>query len=374
MNTSTILALGVATFLVAANAFFVAVEFAFVAARTARLEANADEDDRRSKQALSAVRDLQPQLAGAQLGITMASLALGFVAEPALAGLIESLVDLVVDVSDRVLHTIGFVAALAIVVPVHVVAGEMVAKNIAIAKPEWTARHLAGLMQLYIIAFRPVIWVLNMTSNGLVRLIGVKPVDEITTVLTTQEFHALLAGARDEGVIEPSEHDLLSGALEFRDRSVGSLMVPTSGMVAVHRSATVADIEQVVAGSGHTRIPIWGLEPDDILGFVHAKDLLRMPVEARDEPVPMELTRRMLVTAPDVPALQLMRRMCGLRVHMALVKGSETTGSVQTGNTPTGHYFAGEEQPSMTLGIITLEDVLEALVGEIYDETDENFD
>ena len=351
------LALASAMVLVGANAFFVAVEFAFVAARAARLEADADEGDRRSIRALASVRDLQPQLAGAQLGITMASLGLGFVAEPAVAVLIEPLVHQIFDVSSKVAHSISFAVALAIVMPVHIVAGEMVAKNIAIAKPERTARRLAGPMQLYIVAFYPVIWALTLLSNGIVRLFGVKPVDEINVALTVKEFHTLLTGAREEGVIEPSEHELLSGALEFSDRSVGSLMVAVDEMVSMRRSATVAVIERVVAESGHSRIPVWGSAPDDVIGFVHAKDLLHIPAEDRSEPMPMELIRRMLVVGPAVPALELMRRMCGSRVHMALVKNG---GRAENG------------RPRLVLGVITLEDVLEALVGEIYDETDDS--
>lgn len=348
------------------------------------------------------------------MGITMASLGLGFVAEPAVAVLVEPLIGRIFDVSDQMKHSISFAVALAIVMPIHVVAGEMVAKNIAIAKPELTARRLAGPMQLYVVAFQPVIWTLTLVSNGIVRLLGVKPVDEINVALTVKEFHTLLTGAREEGVIEPSEHELLSGALEFGDRSVGSLMMAADEMVSMRRSATVAAIEQVVAESGHSRIPVWGSAPDDVSGFVHAKDLLHIPAEDRSEPVPMELIRRMLVVGPDVPALELMRRMCGSRIHIALVRGSAALRGTPAGHPPgvgtavaeammTGGAAIGtaaargkteagsgiggtrvserapgdgdraeDGRPRPTLGVITLEDVLEALVGEIYDETDDS--
>lgn len=336
--------------LLCANAFFVASEFALVGSRALRLEMAAAEGDHRSRVALAAVRNLQLQLAGAQLGITMASLGLGFVAEPAVADLLEPVVDALVDVPSGVLHTISSVLALAIVVTVHMVLGEMVPKNIAIAGPERAARFFSGPMRVYVTLFRPIIWILNTASNGVVRLLGMEPVDELNTALTVNEFHLVLADARDEGVIEPSEHELLAGALGLRALSAGSLMVPGARMVSVARSVSVADLERIVADSGHTRVPVWGSAPDDVLGFVHAKDLLRMPREARDDPVPLELIRRMLVVGAERPGRDLILDMRRARVHIAVVRGA-----------------SGE-----MLGIITLEDLLEALVGEIYDETDEN--
>jgi CBS domain containing-hemolysin-like protein len=340
----------VAVVLLLANAFFVAVEFALIGSRALRLEPGADDGDRRSGIALAAVRDLQRQLAGAQLGITMASLGLGFVAEVAVADALESAIDLVADLPSGVLHVVSIVIALTIVVTVHMVLGEMVPKNIAIAGPERVARALAPAHRGYVLVLGPVIWALNAATTGFVRLLGMEPVDELDTALTVNEFHTLLAGARDEGVIEESEHDLLAGALQFRARTAGSLMVPRTDVVAVPRSTSVGEIEQLVADRGHTRIPVWGSAPDDILGFVHAKDLLRLGTAARDEPVPLELIRKMLVVTPDRSVPDLMRLMRRARIHMALVKTLDAE----------------------VLGVVTLEDVLESLVGDIRDESDED--
>ena len=350
MSSAAIVALVAAIVLLGANAFFVAAEFSLVAARAARLESAAAAGDRRSALALTLVRDLQTQLAGAQLGITMASLVLGYVAEPAVAHLIEPLIERVADVPDGVLHTISLTTALFVVTTLHVVVGEMVPKNIAIAGPESSARLLAPAMRMYGVVFKPVIWSLNVVSNAIVRLVGMKPVDEINTALTVNEFHTLLRGARDEGVIESTEHELLAGALEFRVHSAGSLMVPADRLVSVPRGTSVARLEDVVASSGHTRVPVWGSEPGDVLGFVHAKDLLRLPLEARDDPVPLELLRRMRVVSPSMSGRDLLLYMRRSRRHMALVR----------------------EDVGKMLGIVTLEDVLEALVGDIFDETDED--
>ncbi len=338
-----------AALLLLANAFFVAVEFALLASRASRLEPLvADGDDQRAVVALEAVRDLQPQLAGAQLGITMASLGLGYVAEPAVAALLEPAIDSLVDLPSGVVHTIALVVALSIVVLLHMVLGEMVPKNIAITAPERSARLLAPMHRVYVSLFRPVVWSLTWVSNGIVRLFGCEPVDELNTALTVNEFRTLIRGAAAEGKLEDAEHGLLAGALGFRARTVGSIMVPRAQMVSCPRSTTVGDIERLVASSGHSRIPLTGAGADDVVGFVHSKDLLRFGPEERRDPVPLEMMRRMMVVTPDRSVRDLMRAMRRLRRHLALVR------------TPEGRL----------VGMVTLEDVLEALVGDIADETD----
>jgi CBS domain containing-hemolysin-like protein len=338
-----------AVLLLVANGFFVAVEFALLASRVSRLEPMADRtDDARAAAALEAVRDLQPMLAGAQLGITMASLGLGYVAEPAVAEVIEAGIEQFVHLSSGVLHTISFLVALSIVVVLHMVVGEMVPKNLAIARPERVARILAPIHAAYVALFKPVIWALNAVSNGIVRLFGYEPVDELNTALTVNEFHTLLAGAVEEGKIEDLERELLSGALDFRARTAGSIMVPRSEIYSVPRSATVAEIEQLVTETGHSRIPVEGVGPGDLIGFVHSKDLLRLGNEGRGDQVPLEMMRRMLIVSPDQSVRDLMRAMRRVRRHLAIVRDAH-----------------GE-----LLGLVTLEDALEALVGDIRDEHD----
>ena len=343
----TVWYLAAAAVLLAANAFFVAAEFALVASRVPRLESTGG-GDRRNRMALDAVRDLQRQLAGCQLGITVASLGLGYTAEPALAKLLEPLIGRVVDLSPGALHAVAFAVALSVVVILHMVLGEMVPKNIAIAGPERSARTLAPLLRVYVAATRPVIWALNAASVGIVRLFGVKPVDEIDTVLNVNELHSMLAGARDEGVIEPAEMGMLSGSLRFRERPVVSFMVPLAETVSLPRSAPIAEIAAVVASSGRTRVPVWETDPGDITGFVHAKDLLRLPAGGQNQPAPPETVRRMLVTGPGRSGRELMTWMRRTRIHIALVKDDD----------------------GAALGIVALEDLLESLVGDIYDETD----
>ena len=335
--------------LLIANAFFVAVEFALLASRVTRLEPMAEDgDDRRAAVALDAIRDLQPQLAGAQLGITMASLGLGFVAEPAVEHLFEAALDGAVDLPPGVLHTVSFVLSFALVVVVHMVLGEMVPKNMAIAAPERSARILAPAHAAVVTVLKPIVWFLTAVSNGITRLLGMEPADELNTALTVNEFHSLIEGAVEEGKLEDAEHDLLAGALDFRARTAGSIMVPRERMVTVPRRTSVAEIEALVAEVGHSRIPTTGVSTDDVIGFVHSKDLLRFGAGERDDPVPLEMVRRMFIVTPDHPVRDLLRSMRRSRRHMALVR---------TGD-------------GRLLGMVTLEDALEALVGDITDETD----
>ena len=226
--------------LLLANAFYVAVEFALVASRRSALEPMADAGDRRARRALVAVGDVNLQLAGSQLGITMASLGLGAVAEPTLAHLIESVVERFGEVPEGVLHGIGFVVALTIVVFLHLVVGEMVPKSIAIAHPERVLTTLSGLNRAYMVVFGPVIRLLNQLSNAGMRLLRVEPGDERVTLHTAEELARLLTESREGGILEERAHDLLSGALEMGGRTLGSITVSPDRVVSVRQDATAS--------------------------------------------------------------------------------------------------------------------------------------
>jgi CBS domain containing-hemolysin-like protein len=334
--------------LVGVNAWFVAVEFALVGSQRSKVEVLAERGSRRASMALNAMSDLSQQLAGSQLGITVASLGLGALAEPAVARFIEPVVELFGEPPQGVVHGVSFVVALAIVAFFHMVFGEMVPKGLALAGPERVLLVLAPVNNLFAAAFRPIIWVLDRLANGIVRLLGLQPARELGTAHTAAEFAAMLDASREEGLLEEFEHSLLAGALDFRSRVASTLMVPRERVVYVNRRMTVGSIERVAHRSGHSRLPVVGTGLDNVIGFLHVKDLLRLPPEARDEPIPLELIRRMLVVPGDPPIEDLLRAMRRARSHVALVRGAD----------------------GRTLGVLTLEDVLEALVGDIRDETD----
>jgi CBS domain containing-hemolysin-like protein len=330
------------------NGFFVAVEFALIASRRTKLEAMAEQGSARARVAVRSMRNLNVQLAGAQLGITMASLVLGYVAEPAVAGLLEDGVGSLITLPDRVLHTLSFVVALTIVAFLHMVIGEMVPKNVAIADPERTLLALALPNRAYVTLFGPILRGLNALSAAGVRLLGIEPRDDLATAASADELAAMLGASRDEGLIEEVAHQLLTGALDLGDRSITTVMVPRDRVVWLPRSATPADAEALVVASGHTRLLVAGEQVDDVMGFVHAKDLLAVSGAARTRPLPLGRVRRMLVLGASTSLDDALLAMQRDRLHVAVVT----------------------DDGGRTLGIATLEDVIEALVGDIRDESD----
>jgi CBS domain containing-hemolysin-like protein len=333
--------------LLLANGFFVAVEFAVVGSRRTKLEGLAEAGDRRARRSLIAIADLNRELGGAQLGITIASLGLGAVAEPAVAELLVPVFE-TVGASEALSHSIAFVVALSIVVFLHLVIGEMVPKNIAIVAPERALMRLITLDRIYLFVFGPVVRVLTAIANGGLRLFGVRVTDELSVAHTAEELAVMLAISREEGAIEDFAADLMAGVLEFGGTDAASVMVPREQVAYVRRSATVREVEQLVLASGHSRLPVVGRDLDDVRGFIHAKDLLTLPPSAAAETVPPRLVRRMLLAPTTRPLEELLLGMRQARVHFALVR----------------------DEDGATAGIVTLEDLIEELVGDILDESD----
>ena len=347
MNVGAIL-IGVA--LLAANGFFVAVEFALITSRRTKLEPLAAGGSRTAQLALDAMQDLSLQLAGAQLGITMASLGLGYVAEPAVAHLLEPVLG--PTLPEHFLHPVSFAVALTIVAFLHLVLGEMVPKNLAIAGPERTLLLLAWPNRLYVATFRPAIGLFNPMANAGVRLLGVEPRNELATAVSAHEIGLMLSDSRKEGLLEEFEHELLTQALDFAERPVSTVMIPRDEIAAVSVRSTLAEVERIIVEKGHSRLPVVGRDLDDVLGFVHVKDLLQMPPEAQGRPLPLRRLRRMLVVEEDWGLEDVLLRMQRARLHLALVI----------------------DRDRATVGMATLEDVLEALVGDIRDESDPSAD
>lgn len=335
--------------LVVVNGFFVALEFALVGSRRSKLEALAKDGNRRAATALEASGDLTMLLAGAQLGVTMASLGIGFVGEPTFSHLVESGLDTIVDLPASVVSTIGFVVGLGIVVFIHMVIGEVVPKNLSLAGPERALLWLAPPSRLYLKLVRPVVRILQSMANAGVRRFGVEPRDELTSAHTAAELAVMLSESREEGLIEEFAHDLMAGVLDFGGRNVVSVMVPRDEIIAVSRTATVSEIEHAVVASGHSRVPVIDTDLDSVLGFIHSKDLLVLTPEDQQKPLPLRLVRRMLVVPIDRSLEAVLLSMRRERVHFALVRDIDRA----------------------TVGVVTLEDLLEELVGEILDESDD---
>ncbi|MGH8886922.1 MAG: hemolysin family protein [Egibacteraceae bacterium] len=333
--------------LLMANGFFVAAEFALLASRRSRIEQLAAAGDRRAVKALAGIRELSLMLAAAQLGITMASLGLGAVAEPALAGALERILD-GAPVPPAVRHTIAFTVALSVVVFLHVVLGEMVPKSWAISHPERSALSLARPFRAFALVFRPAIHVLNALANGVVRLCGVTPQGELAVAHSPTDLALLLKESAEHGTLEAEQTVLLARALELPDLDAQAAMVPRRDIVSVAATASVAQLERIAAETGHSRLPVHRGDLDRFIGILHVKDLLGLSGDERAGTTAQTLARAALVTPESRPLTDLMLDMREQRQHVALVV--DEYGSVS--------------------GLITLEDVIEELIGEFEDESD----
>ncbi len=345
----TAAALLFALVLILANGWFVGSEFALVATRASSLELEAAQGSRAAAMTLEALGDLGNQFAGTQLGVTMASLALGWVGESTVAGLLEGPLDEWFGLPSGAVHTLAFFIALIIVVFLHIVLGEMVPKTVAITTPERVAKLVTPVNRVVFTFFRPAIWLLTSAGRAIVRLLGFEPTSEVARARTAAEFAVMFESSLAVGEIDEFEHALLAGALDFGERSAGSVMVPRDRIASVDRRMTLAEVEAVIVETGHSRLPVVGsMGVDEVIGYVHAKDLLLLPLEARSEPVPLEAIRRMPRIPVDDSLENVLLRLKHSRQHLGVVIGGS----------------------SVTVGILSLEDVVEELVGEIADETD----
>ena len=330
--------------LLLANGFFVAAEFAYITARRNVLEQRPTSS---ARIAAGLNRNLALSLTAAQLGITMASLGLGAVAEPAIAHFLEQVLGSV-PISEGLVHVIALVVALLIVVFLHMVVGEMAPKNIAISSPERTATSLAHAFRVFIIVFRPLIAALNAISNGVLRLFGVDPTDSLDVGHSADDLAVIIATGQEEGVIEDFTHRLLAGAIIFGDLDAAETMIPRPDVMAVEAGATVADIERLMKQTGHSRIPVFRGDLDDILGFVHVKDLMGVSDEDENHTIGSELIREILFVPESAHIRSVLDEMRRTRIHFAIVI----------------------DEHGSTAGIITMEDIAEELVGDIRDEHD----
>ena len=325
------------------NAFFVGAEFALISARRSQIEPRAQQGSRVARTTLLAMENVSLVMAAAQLGITICSLGLGAVGEPAVAHLLEPLFH-AVHVPDAWLHPVSFVVAMSIVVYLHVVLGEMVPKNIALAGPDKSALVLGPPMVLVVTLLRPLIVVLNAIANATLRMLRVEPKDEISSTFTREEVAALVEESRGEGMLEEEEYGRLAGALGFIEKSVSSVLMPVDGLTTVPRGATVADVEEVCAETGFSRFPV--VDHDGtLIGYLHIKDVLETDESRRQRAIDDKWIRPFATVAPDELLHDVLESLQRRGAHMARV--------VERDGTP--------------LGVATLEDVLEELVGEIRD-------
>ncbi|MDA4107656.1 hemolysin family protein [Mycolicibacterium holsaticum] len=335
--------------LLGANAFFVASEFALISARRDRLEALAENGKKSAVTVIRAGENLSLMLAGSQLGITICSILLGRVGEPAVAHLLEKPFDLI-GIPDTVLHTVSFFVALAVVVTLHVLLGEMVPKNIAIAGPETSAMLLIPTYLVWIRMAKPLIAFYNWCANVTLRAFRVEPKDELDVTVSTVELSEMIAESVSEGLLDPEEHSRLTRALQIRNRVVNDVAVPLREIRAVPvaregAGPTVGAIEDALAETGYSRFPITDMD-GNYLGYLHIKDVLSL-VNDPDAVLDSAMVRPLPQVPATLPLPDALSRMRRRNAHLALV--TERDGTVSA--------------------MVALEDLVEDLVGTVRDGT-----
>jgi CBS domain containing-hemolysin-like protein len=341
---SDLAAVGLTIVLLAGNAFFVGAEFALISARRTQIEPRAEAGSRWAKITLGAMENVSVMMACAQLGITACSLGLGAIGEPAIAHLLEIPFE-AAGVPEALLHPIAFAVALTLVVFLHMVLGEMVPKNIAIAGPERSAIILAPPLVAIVKVVKPLIIFMNLLANGILRLFKVEPRDEVASTFNREEMAGLIAESRREGLLDDDEHELLSGAFALDDKTVSSVAMPIDSLVVVDVGASGSDVEGICADTGYSRFPVRG--PEGLVGYLHLKDVLETENEKRERPIAQKWIRSLANVSPTDSLRTAIGVMQQRGAHMARVV--EADGSV--------------------VGIVALEDLLEELVGEVVDAT-----
>jgi len=330
--------------LLAGNAFFVGAEFAVISAKRSQIEPRAEAGSRAAKTALWAMERATLMLATSQLGITVCSLLILNVSEPAIHHILEIPIALT-GLSEEVVSTIAFIIALLIVSFLHVVLGEMVPKNLSFSLPTRAVLILAPPLVAVARLLAPIIWSLNATANGILRLFGVEPKDEATSAFTLDEVETIVKQSTREGVLDDAT-GALSAAFEFTTKTVGDVAVPMDALVTLPGDASGSDVERGVAQRGFSRYVLVD-EAGEPTGYLHLKDVIDLPEDEFDDPVPPNRIRRLvsiLASAELEDALALMRR-----------SGSHLARSV--------------DAEGRTIGVLFLEDILEELVGEVQDAT-----
>ena len=328
----------VAAVLLLGNAVFVGGEFALIASRRTVIEPLAVAS-KRARWALSAMNQVPLMIAGAQLGITICSLGLGAMAEPALAHLLQGPFQ-ATGLPDRVVHPVAFVIALGFVVFLHTVIGEMVPKNITLAGPERSALWLGPAMLAFCVATKPLLLAMKWAARQALRLWRIEATDAVKTVFTAEELAGLVSQARTEGLLGLEEHARITGALALHRRTAADALKPWSQVTTVAEDVSPASLEVLATRTGRSRFPVVQRSTRRVLGFVHVKDFLGYAGAGRRAPVPPEMIRPLPVVPPERTLADLLLAMRRARRHMVLVSD---------GRAP--------------LGVVTLDDVLMAVVG-----------
>ncbi|MBI2954172.1 MAG: HlyC/CorC family transporter [Chloroflexi bacterium] len=331
--------------LVLANGFFVAAEFSLVAMRRSRVEQLVADGHPLASSVQRAVQHLDAYLAATQLGITMASIGLGWIGEPALAGLIEPILHFLPgDWSLIGSHTVAVAVAFGIITALHIVLGELAPKSLALQRTEGTALALGRPLELFLVVFRPAIYFLNGLGNLVLRLFGLRPAGSEELVHSIEELKLLIAASREAGVLGQEAEEIVERAFELDDFAAVQVMVPRVEMISVPVDAALDEVLAVGAEHHHTRLPVYGKDADEIVGIVHLMDVVRACQTGYRNDL-RQLTRPALTVPEMITADKLLGRMRAERAQMAILVDE----------------YGG------TAGLVTIHDLVERLVGPLLD-------
>ncbi|HBN09478.1 MAG TPA: hypothetical protein DD435_12785 [Cyanobacteria bacterium UBA8530] len=330
-------------FFIFLNGFFVAAEFAMVKIRPSRLQQLVQEGHSQAKIAQHITDHLDAYLSACQLGITLASLALGALGEPVIGDMIEPGLQ-ALRVPDAAIHTIAFTISFIIITMLHIVLGELAPKSLAIRNAEGTTLFVALPLKIFHDVFLPAIWALNGMANRILHLIGIPPVSEHEAAHTEEEIRILMHESAKSGLIDQSEMAMFNKMFRFSDRSAHEIMVPRVDMICIDRNAPFAEIRALSIDEGRTRYPVCDGGKDNVVGFVHIRDLFTAKREDIDS-----ITREVLAVPGNHELSAVLRKMQKAKAQLAIVMDE----------------YGG------TAGMLTIEDILEEIVGEIQDEFDD---
>ncbi|MEN6413048.1 MAG: hemolysin family protein [Veillonellales bacterium] len=334
-------------FLVLLNGFFVAAEFAMVKVRSTRIDTLLQEGNTRARSAKKLVDHLDAYLSGCQLGITLASLGLGWIGEPAVAEIIKPVLA-AFGLSPQVIHTIAFAIAFSIITALHIILGELAPKSLAIQKADsvtlWTSVPLIGFCKL----MYPFIWVLNTTANRLLHTVGIQTANEHEAAHTEEEIRILMEESQKQGYINKTELTFVDNIFDFAERNAREVMIPRTDMVCLYAEDSFAENLDKALTEQLTRYPVCDPDKDSIIGFVHIKDLLNAVAKGQ-RPDIRKIAREIIAIPESMPISDLLRLLQKNRSQIAIVVDE----------------YGG------TAGLVTVEDILEEIVGEIQDEFDE---
>lgn len=335
--------------LVLLNAFFVAAEFAIVKVRESQIEIKAQTGNGMAKISKGILKNLNAYLSATQLGITLASLALGWIGEEAASEIVHHMFTAIgLDMGSATVKAIAIGIAFFMITTLHIVLGEQVPKTLAISSPEKATYFVTLPLRAFYVVFRPLIWALNGTSMVILRIFGVNTNSGHTDDHSAEELKMLLEKGKEQGVIEQEEHELLENVFHFNETTVRQIMIPRTKMVALEVSASDEKILQMINHEGFSRMPVFKEVIDDVVGIISTKDILKMV--SRGESIVLSNYLKPAYFIPDTKRINdLMKDFQKKRLHMAIVLDE----------------FGG------TSGIVTMEDIIEELVGEIRDEDDD---